>query len=186
MADQATRGAARLAAYIAVPIALVVGLIAFHVLSGHAAPATPGPQSTSPVAMAAPALADQPATVCRALIAKLPDQIQGKRRRPVTAGPEQNAAYGDPAITLGCGAGPQPAVPPTATVYPLSNVCWYAQTGRHASTWTTLDRSVPVRVTVPNGYEQPGQLVIEFSDPVAAAEPAVTSGVPTGCQNTTR
>ncbi|GIH13572.1 DUF3515 family protein [Rugosimonospora africana] len=185
MADQATRGAARLAAFVAVPIALVVGLVAFKVLSGHVGSATPGPQATSPVPMAAPALADQPATICRALIAKLPGQIQGKQRRPVTAGPEQNAAYGDPAITLGCDAGPQPAVPATATVYPLSNVCWYAQTGKHSSTWTTLGRSVPVRITVPNGYDQPGQLVIEFSNPVAAAEPTVTSGLPTGCQDVT-
>jgi hypothetical protein len=190
MADQATRGAARLAAFIAVPIALVVGLIAFKVLDGHvsaapAAPATPGPQSTAPVAMPAPNLADAPATVCRALIAALPNQIQNLPRRPVTAGPEQNAAYGDPAITLGCDNAPKPGVPPTAEVWVLSKVCWYEQQTKSATTWTTVDRALPVQVTVPSHYDSPGQWVTEFSGAVASSQAAVTSGIPTGCTDPT-
>ncbi|GAA5182091.1 hypothetical protein GCM10023322_18260 [Rugosimonospora acidiphila] len=194
MADSATRGAARTAAFIAVPIALVAGLVAFRVIDGRiasantatrpSASATPGPQSTSPVQMAAPQLADGPATVCRALLSKLPDQIQGKQRRAVTAGPEQNAAYGDPALTLGCGAA-QAKVPLTAEVWALSNVCWYEQDGKSSSTWTTVDRTVPIQVTVPNSYGSPGQLVIEFSAPVASSVQALTTGVPSGCSQQT-
>jgi len=189
VADQATRGAARLAALIAVPIALLAGLIAFWSLGGlhgarpaASASASPGPQSTAPVAMPAPSLADRPATVCRALIAQLPSQIRGLDDRPVTAGPEQNAAYGDPAITVGCGSGPMPSVAPTADVFVLSGVCWYAQQGKDTSTWTTVDREVPVAVTVPSRYDQPAQWVIEFSGPVVASVPSIAD-TPSGCRN---
>jgi hypothetical protein len=184
VADPATRSAARLAAAVALPAALVAGLIAYRLLNGPGAhpgaSASPAPHSTAPVAMAAPALAERPATVCRALLAQLPSALRDRPRRPVTAGPEQNAAYGDPAITIACGAGPRPSIDPTAFVYPLSGVCWYAVPGPAATVWTTVDREVPVTVTVPNGYSGQGQWVIEFSPAVGAAVPAVTTP-PTGC-----
>ncbi len=185
MADQVTRGAARLAAAVALPVALVAGLVAFWALGGlgggpgHPA-ASPGPQATSAVPMAAPSLAVRPATVCRALLSQLPSALRDRPRRPVTAGFEQNAAYGDPAITLACGAGPAPSVDPTADVYPLSGVCWYAVPGPSSTTWSTLDREVTVSVTVPNGYSGQGQWVIEFSGPIVASVPSVTK-VPSGC-----
>ena len=65
---------------------------------------------------------------------------------------------------------PHTAVAPTATVYPLSGVCWYAEERPDATVWTTLDRDVPVQVTVPRRYSAPGQWVIEFSPVVAAAQ----------------
>jgi hypothetical protein len=130
--------------------------------------------------MPAPTLAARPATVCRALLSQLPAALRDRPRRPVTAGPEQNAAYGDPAITLACAAGPLPSVPHADLVYPLSGVCWHAVTGPAASTWTTVDREVPVTVTVPNSYSSPGQWVIEFSPVVGTSVPSITT-VPSGC-----
>jgi hypothetical protein len=186
VSDQATRGAARTAALIAVPIALLAGVLAFWGLGGFngnaqaGASASPGPQATGSVPMAAPALPDQQATVCRALLAQLPDQIRDRTRRPVSAGPEQNAAYGDPAITLACAPGPAPSIAPTAEVYVLSGVCWYSVSGKQASTWTTVDRQVPVTVTVPASYDAPGQWVTEFSAPIVAAVPSIQNP-PTGC-----
>jgi hypothetical protein len=185
VADQVTRGAARLAAGIALPIALAAGLVAFWGLGGFGSgPAKPSasarPQATSAVAMAAPSLADRPATVCRALLAGLPGALRDRPRRPVTAGPEQNAAYGDPAITLACGAGAPPSIEPTADVYPLSGVCWYAAPGPDATTWSTLDREVSITVTVPNSYSGQGQWVIEFSGPIVASVPSIKTA-PTGC-----
>jgi hypothetical protein len=175
-----------LAAGVALPVALVAGFIAYRVLSGPGAhpggSASPAPQSTGPVAMAAPPLAEHPATVCRTLLSRLPAALRDRPRRPVTAGPAQNAAYGDPAITLVCG-GTRPSVDPTALVYPLSGVCWYAVTGPAAAAWTTVDREVPVTVTVPNGYTAPGQWVIEFSPAVATTVPA-TADRPAGCAQT--
>jgi hypothetical protein len=184
VADQETRGVARLAAAVALPVALVAGLVAFWALGGfgraHEAAAPPAPQATSAVAMAAPSLGVRPATVCRALLAQLPPALRDRPRRAVSAGPEQNAAYGDPAITLACGSGPAPSVDPTADVYPLSGVCWYAVPGPETTTWSTLDREVTVTVTVPNSYPGQGQWVIEFSGPIVASVPSITK-VPSGC-----
>jgi hypothetical protein len=173
-----------LAAGIALPVAVVVGLIAFWMLGGFrpAGPRPPAAQATSPVRMPAPSLPEQQATVCRALLAGLPDALRDRHRRPVSAGPEQNAAYGDPPITLSCGAGPRPSVDPTADVYPLSGVCWYAVPGRDSTAWTTLDRVATITVTVPNGYSGQGQWVIEFSAPIVASVPARTD-VPSGCRS---
>jgi hypothetical protein len=186
VADPVNTGAARTAALIALPVAVVTGLAVFWVLGGFGSPA-PRPSTarvsapaTGPVGMAAPDLPEQTATVCRALVAALPDVLRDRTRRQVSAGPEQNAAYGDPAITLACG-GPRPSVDPTGDVYVLSRVCWYEVPGPGSSTvWTTVDRTVPVTVTVPAAYDPPGQWVIAFSGPVRSSVPA-TSDVPFGC-----
>ena len=147
-------------------------------MRGHPA-APPRPQATTPVTVAAPTLPAAQATACRALLSHLPDAVRDRRRRPVTDGPEQNAAYGDPAITLSCGAAAV-TPPATADVYPLSGVCWYSQPGAGGTVWTTVDRTVPVRVTVPSRYDAPGQWVIAFSPAVAAELPA-SSSAPAGC-----
>jgi hypothetical protein len=187
VSDQASRAAARLALGIALPVAVAAGLVVYWMLGGFgpAGPGTPAsatarPQASSTVTMPAPSLSEQPATVCRALLAALPDALRDRHRRPVSAGPRQNAAYGDPPITLACGAGPRPSIDPTATVYPLSGVCWYAQPGPDSTGWSPVDRVVPITVTVPNGYSGQGQWVIEFSAPIATSVPAITQ-VPTGC-----
>ncbi|OLB65800.1 MAG: hypothetical protein AUI10_05280 [Actinobacteria bacterium 13_2_20CM_2_72_6] len=190
MADPAARSAARLAAAVALPAALVAGLVVYRVLGAHrGTPAPPAPRSSAarsaaphspaPVAMGAPPLAEHPATVCRALLSRLPAALRDRPRRPVTAGPEQNAAYGEPAITLACG-GPRPSVDPTAFLPSLSGVCWLAVQGSTASTWTTVDREVPVTVTVPKTYDPPGQWVIEFSAAIGTAVP-VSAARPSGC-----
>jgi hypothetical protein len=175
-----TKGAARVAALIALPVAVVAGLAAYAVLGGFGS-AAPRPSASGPVPMAAPALPEQTATVCRALVAALPGALRDRTRRPVTAGSEQNAAYGDPAITLACGAGALPSVDPTADVYALSGVCWYAVPGPGSTVWTAIDRTVPVVVTVPSGYDQPGQWVIGFSGPVRSSVPPAST-VPLGCK----
>lgn len=188
MGDQITRGAARWATLIAVPAALLAGLGIFAGMGGldrDEAPepttTTPRPQATSPVPMAATALSPRAESVCRALLARLPDALRDRARRPVTAGPEQNAAYGDPAITVSCGS-PAPAFPPTDLVYPLDRVCWHAAETPEATVWTTVDRELPVHVRVPRAYEQPGQWVIAFSAPVTATIPLAPAGkIPSGC-----
>jgi hypothetical protein len=177
-----------LATGIALPVTLVGGLAAFWLFGGFDSgrPATgaptPGPTgaASSAVAMPAPSLADHAATVCRALLSRLPGSLRDQARRPVNAGPEQNAAYGDPAITLACAGGPAPSVDPTAYVFLLSGVCWYPLPGSGGTRWTTVDREVPVTVTVPERYTGPAQWVIEFSGPVLASVPSVST-VPTGC-----
>jgi hypothetical protein len=182
--DPVTRSAARLAVLVAVPVALLAGAGVFALLtSGGPAggPAGgPTPAATGPVEMAAPELTGPAEVVCRALLSQLPaDQLDGLTQRPVTAGREQNAAYGDPPVTVACGV-PPVDYPPTSTVYSLSGVCWYAEEAPDATVWTTLDREVPVRVRVPAGYDGPGQRVVPVS--AAIGETIGSAGdAPTGC-----
>ena len=182
MSDSTTRGAARVATFVALPVAVVVGLVTFWWLRGlgTAAPARPRPQATTPVKTAAAPLDAKATAACRDLVAKLPpDAVRDRPRRPVTAGPGQNAAYGDPAITLACGAAPV-TLPVGAEVFVLSGVCWYPASDGAASVWTTVDRDTPVRVSVPKSYDTPGQWVIEFSAPITATLPR-SAAAPSGC-----
>jgi hypothetical protein len=183
--DRTTRQAALWATVVALPVAALIAVLAIR--AGQEDPVArptpsataPSPHPTTPVEMAAPALQERAATVCRALLSRLPATVQGMAQRPVTAGPEQNAAYGDPAVTVACGV-PAAQVPPTAELFDLDQVCWYQTAGDQATVWTTVDREVPVRVTVPKEYDTPGQKAIAFSDALVAAVPS-RPDVPSGC-----
>jgi hypothetical protein len=184
--DRVTRHAALWATVVAVPLTALVAFFAFGRLNPAAPTPTPAPttsaarpQSTAPVPMAAPPLGERTATVCRALLSRLPAQLRDLPQRPVTEGHEQNAAYGDPGVTVTCGI-PLPSFAPTDIVYPLDRVCWHAGDRPDATVWTTVDREVPVQVTVPKTYDEPGQWVIPFSAPVIAAVPSAKT-IPTGC-----
>lgn len=177
MADPQTRRAARLATLVAIPIAIVAGLIAFYALRDGTPPKpahSASPQATTPVTMSAPKLAGADTVICRSFAAGLPVKIRNLNQRPVTAGSEQNAAYGDPPITVACGA-PRAEVAITDEVFTMNNVCWYANTNGKQTIWTTLDRQVPVAVTIPSSYDQPAQWANEFSNDIAASIKSVTS-----------
>jgi hypothetical protein len=193
--DPTVRRAKRVAALIAVPVALIAGLGVFALLGGFGAgkpsagpasgPASAQPQATSPVTVAAPVLGDRAATVCRALLSQVPAQLRDRVRRPVTAasggtGSEQNAAYGDPPIILACGV-TTPSYAPEENAVVLSGVCWLTRKGAGGSAvFTTLDREVPIAVTVPASYTQPGQWVIEFSPAIVGSVPSIAK-LPFGC-----
>lgn len=193
-ADPTTRRAALWATAVAVPVAVLVGwlLVATLTRTPVDPPASPTParvQATTPVELAAPPLGEQSAQNCRKLVEALPGRIRDLPRRPVTAGPRQNAAYGDPPIILSCGA-PATSFPPDDVVYVADGVCWHAPgAGQPAAVppaagqrtqWTTVDRQVPVRVVMPVGYEQPVQWLNEFSAAIARAIPALPTP-PSGC-----
>jgi hypothetical protein len=183
--DQVTWSAARLALLIALPVALVAGLLAFWALGGfrstpHAAP-SPAAGGTAPVAMPGRSLSTADATVCLAFVAHLPATLRGLDQRPVTAGQEQNAAYGEPPIRIGCGGWPAPSTPAGAQFWTLSGICWYADQSRAGvTTWTTLDRRVPVAVTLPDSYQGQGGWVQEFTVPIRAWVPSL-SQLPRQC-----
>jgi hypothetical protein len=156
-----------------------------------AAVTTPAVVPSAPVPMAAPKLSARAAAVCLAVTSQLPATVRELPARTVSAGPEQNAAYGEPPITVACGL-PQPAMCATLTeskscvpldteLLNMNAVCWYAdqQTGQTA--FTTMDRAVPVTVTVPTSYQQGAQWANEFSDIVVETDPSITKGVPSGC-----
>lgn len=182
--DPATRAAALWATVIALPAAVVAGLVAFAQLSPEQPSADPSPsaarpQPTEPVTMAAPKLEERPATVCRALLANLPASLDDLQQRPVSAGPEQNAAYGDPPITLSCGV-PAPTVPPTDQVWVVNGVCWHPVEQPETVTLTTVDREVPVQLSVPRSYDRPLQWAAPIAKTVAASVPPADSA-PSGC-----
>jgi hypothetical protein len=172
MSDPVTRRAAKLAALIALPAALVAGVVAFRLLA-HREPADGAPprsSATSAVDVPAPALAERPTLVCRALLAKLPARLGDLGRRPVTAGTEQNAAYGDPAVTVACGTG-GPTPPAGAQFFAINGVCWYAEDGTDVRTWTLQGREVPLVVRVPAVYT--AQDLVDLAAPIRDAVPEV-------------
>jgi hypothetical protein len=181
--DPTTRSAAKLATLIAVPVAVLVGIGTLALLrpstEDPAPPASPTPVPTAPVAMAAPALTEREQLVCRALLSQLPDEIDGLTQRPVTAGPEQNTAYGEPPITLSCG-GPPAEYGPTDELNPWEGVCWHGAEEPDGSVWTALGREVPVRVRVPASYDGPFQHVLTFSRPIAETVFSADTA-PSGC-----
>ncbi|MGC5050594.1 DUF3515 family protein [Micromonospora sp. DT48] len=185
-ADRTNRSAALIATAVAVPVALLVGALALGNLSPDepaAAPqpsaTTPGPVSTAPVEMAAPQLAERPAVVCRALLSQLPDSYRDLPQRPVSAGPEQNAAYGDPAITIACG-GDEPTLERDDHLYLVNSVCWFAVEGPDATELTTVDRETPVTLRVPHFYGEALQWASPVSATIVESVPSSDSA-PAGC-----
>ena len=197
--DKTTRGAALWAAAFAVPIAVVAGLLIFWRFlpaddAAQPAPAatTPAVTPSAPVPMAAPKLDARTGQVCLAVTSQLPTTLRDLPGRKVTAGPEQNAAWGEPPITVACGVtqptmceradgGHPGCVPLDATMFKMNGVCWWGEDGPAADVFTTMDREVAVRVTVPGSYQQSAQWANEFSDPVVKTVKSKQTGVPTGC-----
>ncbi|MEU4687796.1 DUF3515 domain-containing protein [Actinoplanes sp. NPDC023714] len=194
--DPATRAAALWATAIAVPVAVLVGVFAFIAIQPEKSETSDKPVAipSSPVQVEERRLDEKAGTVCLAVTSQLPAKIRDLPARPVTAGHEQNAAYGEPPITVSCGV-PAPVmcetlddktpgcVPMDTELLIMNRVCWYAKTGADAATITTMDREVPVQVTVPNTYENAGQWANEFSDTVVKtvkSKPAAE--MPSGCQ----
>ncbi|MEV0648382.1 DUF3515 domain-containing protein [Phytomonospora sp. NPDC050363] len=184
MADTVTRSAARLATFIAVPIAVIVAVGVFALVSNARSAQDPQGEpsavSSEPVAVELPSLDEDQTVACRALLAKLPDTARSEQRRPVTEGAEQAAAFGDPAVTLVCGVD-APEVAPTETVYPMDGVCWVQAPGDGAAVWTTVDRQVPVAVTVPGDGAGSGEWAQAFGKIVKQQLRPLKEGVPSGC-----
>jgi hypothetical protein len=186
MADPAHRSAARLATLVAVPVALAVGLVGAWALGGFerasGGPTEAGPTpppATASVPMPARDLAAGVAAVCRPVVAGLPAAIPAGPRRPVTGDDAYSAAYGDPPVLLRCGVA-LPSPPPTAVLAGLDGVCWYAVPADSATIWTTVDRVVPVSVTVPGPVDGSAQSVIPFAAAIARADPR-RPDPPSGC-----
>jgi hypothetical protein len=196
--DPATRAAAIWATVIAIPVAIVVGAFAFSVIQpekSDESEAAPLAVPSTPVEMTANTLDEKTAQACLAVTSQLPATIRDLPARQVTQGHEQNAAYGEPPITLTCGV-PAPimcktlqdktpgCVPMDTELLIMNRVCWYPKPGTDAATITTMDREVGVQVTVPNNvYDNPAQWANEFSDTVVKtikSKPAAE--MPSGCQ----
>lgn len=195
--DRTTRVAALWATAVAVPVALIVGVLAFMTIQPEKTEKAdkyqqPAVMPSEPVTLDAPRLDARASQACLAVTSQLPLKVRDLPARKVSAGPEQNAAYGEPPLTVQCGV-PQPVmcrslgdttpgcVPMDTELLIMNRVCWYAKPGSGAATFTTMDREVPVRVTVPGTYENPAQWANEFSDTVVKTVKSTTGPVPSGC-----
>ncbi|BBH64414.1 hypothetical protein ACTI_10990 [Actinoplanes sp. OR16] len=193
--DPATRAAALWATAIAVPVALLVGVFAFIAIQPEKAEEADKPQAIPSTAVQVQNrdLDEKAAQACLAVTSQLPSEIRDLPARQVTGGHEQNAAYGEPPITVSCGV-PAPimcetlddatpgCVPMDTELLIMNRVCWYAKPGADAATITTMDREVPVQVTVPNTYENPAQWANEFSDTIVKTVKSKPSAeLPSGC-----
>ncbi|MEV4131262.1 DUF3515 domain-containing protein [Dactylosporangium sp. NPDC049742] len=155
---------ARIATVTAIPVALLVGVLAFWLLGGF-----PKAEATGTVHTDAVAMDEATTVVCRALVARMPETLGGLHRRPVSAGTEQHAAFGDPAIVLSCGAIGKRAVPRDAQLVGVSGVCWYPEEHKQETVWTTIDRHVPLRVVVPKKAD--GSWLSHLSAPITETVP---------------
>jgi hypothetical protein len=178
--EKKSRLPAIVATAVAVPVAVVAGLLVFNAI----APESEEPaQDLSPVSVEVPALSQEDAVICLALTATAPETAGGLEARPVSGGEgdasaaEAVLAYGDPAVLATCGV-ELVAVEDTALVYKLNGVCWYSDEA--GVEWTTLDRQVPVGVNVPEAHEQPVDVLNDLSTVIASKVPAAADA-PTGC-----
>jgi hypothetical protein len=187
--DPIRRGAARTATLMAVPIAAVV-LVVSALAFGGLGTDPPAPAATGPVTMATRDLPPDTAAACQLLVSRLPETVAGHARRRVTAGLDQNAAYGDPPITFECGM-PMPTVGETDDVFNLAppganaGICWYPIDGDNGTVWTTVDRQIPVTVTVPGPREGSAQSVVPFAQAIGENLSLRTQDdIPAGCSAT--
>jgi hypothetical protein len=193
--DRTNRVAALWATAVAVPVTILVGVLAFMTIQPENSDKTdksPKAVPSTAVQLDERRLDERAAQVCLAVTAQLPTKVRDLPARPVTAGHEQNAAYGEPALTVRCGL-PQPVmcaslddkapgcVPLDTELLLMDRVCWFAEQNDGTATFTTMDREVPVQVTVPGDYENPAQWANEFSGTVVKTVKSKTEGVPSGC-----
>ncbi|NUR73135.1 MAG: DUF3515 domain-containing protein [Hamadaea sp.] len=168
-----------LAALIALPVALLTGVVVYNLGMPGDTSAQPNATATGPVTVDAQPLNERAAVVCRALVAKLPDRVRDMPRRPVTAGTEQNAAYGDPAMVVSCGV-PPASFPETDDVWLLNGVCWHTTDASGSTVWQTVDREIPVKVNVPGAKAGSSQWVIGLTSAIGSTVPSASTA-PSGC-----
>jgi len=166
---------------VAVPAAVAAGVVVFNLIE-PAAEDSRFDEDLSPVSVEVPRLSDEDAVVCLAMTAKAPESVADLPARPVEGGEhaaEFVLAYGDPAVVATCGAEPA-EVADTDPIYLLDDVCWFTEEGGDGVEWVTVDREVPVAVSVPEAHEQPVDVLNELSGPIAEAVPA-SEDAPSNC-----
>lgn len=113
---------------------------------------------------------------CAKVIADLPDQVAGQRRRTV-AGSPYAAAWGDPAIVLRCGARLPRAFTRTSECQTVNGIDWYAPASASGDqsqdvTLTLVHRSVVVSVAVPAKLRPPDAVLVDLGRSLAKATKA--------------
>lgn len=157
--SRAPASPARIATFIAVPAALVAGVITAVVVA-NVSPDAAASSSTAQVTAAVPSVTvpvdPAAAPQCATLLAALPDQLSFGVAREVT-GRADATAWGEPPVVLVCGVAPPSDLQPTSQLSQVNGVAWYVKTAVDTSfygvpgentLWTTVERSVSVAVVI--------------------------------------
>lgn len=180
------RRAAIISSAIAVPVAV---LLAFAFTAGRAPDAGTLASTASGVALAPLTIAPLPADPgadadCVKVIEKLPVTLAGLAPRRVFSTSANIVAWGDPPVVLECGVGRPAGLAPGSAAFVVdvgtgagATAEWFPVKSAGATTLTTIDRAVYVRVTVPSS-RQTADVLAPVSAAIAAALPAVCQAYP--------
>ena len=167
-----------MATAVAVPVVIAL-LVLIRVLgpgssdgddtAADVAGGTPAQRDESPVEVDTPPITPEADAVCPALMSQLPLEVVGETSRRVDSDSPYVYAWGDPAQVLICGVEPV-ALEPDAFVVTISDLPWFVDNSDPTvNVWTSLDRTVPVRVSIPASTD---------SALVAALGPIIATAVP--------
>ncbi len=142
---------------------LLIALAGLLALSGCAA--------TQDVQVPAPTPSPAAARLCAAL--KLPETVDGHKRRATAPSSPYTAAWGAPAIALRCGV-PVPAHPAGQWIVTIDGVDWLPQPPDAPVTYIALHRQAQVEVTIPAAYTKDhpaGDVLLGLTSSIKAAIP---------------
>ncbi|WP_246080381.1 DUF3515 domain-containing protein [Modestobacter altitudinis] len=110
---------------------------------------------------------------CPVLMGQLPLELAGETSRLVDSDTPYAYAWGDPAIVLVCGVAPPAGYVVGTSTIVISGVEWFVDdTDPDVVVWTTVDRNVPVQVSVPTSTDS--ATVTALCPIIATALPYVT------------
>jgi hypothetical protein len=114
---------------------------------------------------------------CPVLMGQLPLELAGETSRLVDSDTPYAYAWGDPAIVLVCGVDPPAGYVVGASTLVISGVEWFVDdTDPDVVVWTTVDRNVPVQVSVPTSTDSASVTAL---CPIIATALPYTEPVPT-------
>ncbi|WP_044476007.1 DUF3515 domain-containing protein, partial [Rhodococcus aetherivorans] len=146
------RSPALIATAVALPVALLIGIVVAAVLANR----TP---ELAPVALGPVVAPQAESPECAALLGALPEEVGDLRRAELTDPAPVGAAAWQPVegepVVLRCGLERPAEFDQAAALQVVDGVQWFevsgAAEGIDASTWFVVDRPVYVALTVPNG-----------------------------------
>lgn len=154
--------------------ALAAVLVAFGTMVAVLQIGTSGAPETEPVLVGAEAPSEQAERLCPGLMALVPEQLDGQPRREVESPSPYVAAWGDPPVTVRCGA-PEPVdLTQTSTLVTVDGVAWFRQDGEAGVRWSAVGREIYVDTTVPADNESQESILVPLSRIVAASIPATS------------
>ncbi|SFL48641.1 DUF3515 domain-containing protein [Geodermatophilus ruber] len=133
---------------------------------------TPTPERADlpPLEVEVPPVTPEADAWCPALMGALPLELTGEPSRPVRSDSPYAYAWGEPPIVLVCGVEPPAGFEATSPLIQINGVQWFVDTSDpDATVWTTVDRPVHVRVTLPAATD---------SAPVTALGPVINDALP--------